>query len=510
MELVLKKETVAYCGCVFEKSIKQTLDLGWNLPDYCTDIRRILQCTVTPCIGGVSVSGARLSAAGEVQVRLVYLNERGALDCFYETAELSAAVEAGSACDDAQVLALAAVDYVNARAASPRRFTLSGAVSVLFRAFRRKTQTLLCGIENCGGQTKCADVPCLSLLSCAEKTFDLSETVELPEGAKPVEKLLRATGTLRLDSQKAVSGKLLLRGELAVTLLYLTDGDGQQLLHYEHRMPISQIIEVPDVTEDALCETTLHLQCLRVLTRADSAGALRLFDVTSQISAFIKAFEKKTQPVVTDCYATRLALCAKTQEVPFCDHLQTLDRTLQVQTVPELGDLQVKAAADVWAECGRCSVQNGVGGFAVTGEATVHLLLELEDGGFAYAERSVTISEPLSLSADEADVTGTLSTAVCAATAQVRADGTVLVTLDCRVQGELYAVKTRTVCVDAFADENADARRRSALTLYFAQPGETLWDIAKHYRTSVDAIQIENGLDDDTVIAARMLMVPMS
>ncbi len=507
MELALKKETVAYCGCVFEKSVKQNLDLGWNLPDYCADIQRILCCTVMPCVSGVSVGGGRASAVGEIRVRLIYLNDKGRIDTFFETAELSAAAELSAGAQDAQMLALAAVDYANPRAASARRFTLSGAVSVLFRAFRRETRTLLCGVENGGGQTKCAEVPCLSLLSCVEKTFDLSETLELPEQVRPMEKLLRVSGTLRKDSLKAVCGKLLLRGELAVELVYLSGGDTQELQRYEHRMPISQIIEVPDLTEEALCEVNLRLQCLRVSPRADSTGALRLADIQSQISAFVKAFEKRTQTVVTDCYATQLPLLASYGEVPFCNYLQTVDQTLQLRAVLEPGDAAPTQAEDVSAQVCGCSVLSSPEGFAAAGEMTVRLLCRTKDGGYVHLERSVEVRQALSLGQTGQEITGTLQCVPQEAEAQVRADGKLELTLNCRLQGELYTAQTQTVCVDAAEDPSGESGRRSALTLYFARQDEPLWDIAKHYRTSVAALREENALEGDKVPEERILFV---
>ena len=507
MELALKKETVAYCGCVFEKSVKQTLDLGWNLPDYCGDIRRILHCAVTPCVSGVSVGGGRAVAVGEIQVRLVYLNDQGRIDLFFETSDLSAAVELGGDLQDMQMLAVAVVDYVNPRAASARRFTLGGAVSVLFRAFSRKTEQLLCDINNCGGQTKCESLSCLSLLSCAEKTFDLSETLELPEQVRPIDKLLRTQGTLRLDSQKAVSGKLLLRGELVVTLLYLAGGEPRELLHYEHKMPISQIIEVPDLTEEALCETKLRLQCLRVQPRADSTGAVRLADIQSQISAFVKAYEKRTQTVVADCYATKMPLRVQRREVPFCTHLQSVNKAVQTQAVLELGELKAQTVEDCWAQGVGCSLQNGARGTAATAEITVHLLCRTQEGELAHVQRSVTLEESFSLSGPVQELTSTLECVPQTLRANVRPDGQAEVTLDCLLQGELYSVRRMTVCTDAVPEEGGETKHVSALTLYFAQQGESLWDIAKRYRASVESIQKENALDNDIVSEERMLIV---
>ena len=506
MELALKKEAVAYCGCVFEKSVKQNLDLGWNLPDYCGEIRRILYCSVTPCVNGVSVGGGRVSAAGEIQVRLVYLNEQGQVDVFFETAELAANAEIPQEAQDARMLALAAVDYVNPRAASARRFTLSGAVSVLFRAFSRKTESVLCEIENCGGQTKCETLQCLSLLSCAEKTFDLSETVELPEDVAPIEKLLRTQGTLRTDSLKAVSGKLLLRGELIVKFLYLAGGGTGEILRYEHRMPISQIIEVPDLTEESLCETALHLQCLQVHPRADSTGALRLADVQSQISVFVKAFEQRAQTVVTDCYATELPLRAQKRELSFCSRLQSVDRTVQMQTVPDLGETKVQSAVDCWAERVQCSLLTENQSLSARAELTVHLFCRNSDGELVHVERAVTLSETLGVQQTEQEITSTLMCVPRSLRAQVRSDGQVELSLECRLQGELYEIRRLAVCTDAAAQEGEE-KHISALTLVFARKGESLWEIAKHYRAPVAAIQKENALSTDTVPEERMLFV---
>ena len=47
-----------------------------------------------------------------------------------------------------------------------------------------------------------------------------------------------------------------------------------------------------------------------------------------------------------------------------------------------------------------------------------------------------------------------------------------------------------------------------ALKMYFAEEGEELWDIAKRYSTSVEAIIEENELNTEND-GARMLLIPI-
>ena len=54
----------------------------------------------------------------------------------------------------------------------------------------------------------------------------------------------------------------------------------------------------------------------------------------------------------------------------------------------------------------------------------------------------------------------------------------------------------------------AEAKKSPALTVYYCEGGEKIWDIAKRYSTTVELIKRENGIDGDTVAKKRMLLIP--
>ena len=51
--------------------------------------------------------------------------------------------------------------------------------------------------------------------------------------------------------------------------------------------------------------------------------------------------------------------------------------------------------------------------------------------------------------------------------------------------------------------------KTAALTIYYADEGETLWDIARLYCTSVEAVRLENNMTDDVIKARSMVLIPM-
>ena len=48
----------------------------------------------------------------------------------------------------------------------------------------------------------------------------------------------------------------------------------------------------------------------------------------------------------------------------------------------------------------------------------------------------------------------------------------------------------------------------TALTLYFCTKDEDLWDIAKKYNTTKDAIQAENSISGDVTEKDDMILIP--
>ena len=51
--------------------------------------------------------------------------------------------------------------------------------------------------------------------------------------------------------------------------------------------------------------------------------------------------------------------------------------------------------------------------------------------------------------------------------------------------------------------------RSAALTIFFARKGENVWDIARQYNTSMEAVMEENNLTEEWIGENRMLMIPM-
>ena len=183
-----------------------------------------------------------------------------------------------------------------------------------------------------------------------------------------------------------------------------------------------------------------------------------------------------------------------------------LELRTAVRETLDLGGIKAAVVHDVYLLNTETMVRSSGEGPAAELQLLFRLLLTDSEGQLQYAERSVTVSVPLRTQTDSAIE---LTPAVVAEqlTASVT-DGAVQVSFDCLLRGQIYLLHNARVCVKIEADDTTVPNEKSALTLCFAQKGQTLWEIAKQYQTTCDLIRAENDLQDDPLAADRMLLVP--
>ena len=73
-----------------------------------------------------------------------------------------------------------------------------------------------------------------------------------------------------------------------------------------------------------------------------------------------------------------------------------------------------------------------------------------------------------------------------------------------------YRTQSCSAVTAMSADEAAGfPEEKAALKIYYANGGESLWEIAKSCHTSMEAVMEENGLAADVLSSDAMLLVPL-
>ncbi len=506
MALEMKKETLGFADTLCKADAQKSVDFEVNLPDYCTDIKKILKCFVTPAVNAHSTLGETVKISGNVTLRLVYINEKDKVDCFESSKDFIAEVKLSSVPADACITTRAKTNYANCRVLSQRRLTVSANLTVGACVSTVSPHSIITDIPDGTVEKKLHTQKVESVIALKEKVFDLGETADLPENMPAVEKILGVRGYVTVSNTKSVSDKMLIKGQLTVEILYLCDVTTGKTALFRHTMPISQIVDLPGIDEKSKCCCTAEIKQLTVNAKAAASKENRLLEVAAKICAKVKCSEEKEITVIEDAYCRKKELHGQYTVMEFLTPIHSVAKEFNEKLSLPLTE-KVREITDVIPLEEGCSFtcKDGEGIFRFT--ASLGILYTDGDGCGAYTEKSVDFEIKERLPEKCTDLVCSPAAKIKALDCRLSSKDMADLSIDVALSAEIYRSESRRIlCGGEITDK--DTACDVALTLYFAQDGEDLWEIAKRYRTSLESIVAENGLKDRKKTDRRMLMIP--
>jgi hypothetical protein len=507
MDFEVKKQSLVSDELCQEISPQQNIETQITLPDYCGDIKKILKCILGPGISNLSVSGDRATATGKVSLRLIYVNDKDKIDCYEGSEDLSLSAVIKDLPENPVICAEAKTNYVNCRATSQRKISVEGSVAVIFIAYASKSDEFITDAHGKGVQCRKKQIQYESLISRKEKIFDLGETAKIPQGKATIGKILNISSRATLQSKKAVADKLLIKGDLYTDILYLSESEEGKIEKFTHSMPISQIIDIPGIDENSPCSVELNVKQVNVQRKADSSSQGSLAEISVRCSVMVRCSQVNTADVIDDYYSTDYDSKGEFTLQQFSFPVYTADeQKTSVCTVDMLAE--VSGVFDIW--CSDILSQTKV----KTDKAKIHSkavlgILYLDSKGkvcFTEKEADFDIDFRLRESYENTQ---------CSCKLQMRDIEWKIIAKDklevkmktgiiCQVNSCESLRILRNINVSDKKKNSDDA----ALTLYFGSKNEKLWDIAKKYNTTIEAIQSENTLSGDVTEKDGMLLIP--
>lgn len=509
MELNLQKQTVSINETIYDGVVEQPLECDVLLPDYCPDIQKILRCEVVPSLLLAAVNGDKLSVDGMAMAHLYYLDENGCIRHAEYKIPYTRVVELRCAPQNPSVSVTQSVDYFNCRAVSARRLDMRGAVTMNVRVTGQTEEEVLVAAEGAGLQLCPDTAENTRVLPRVMRQMSVREEVELGYGKPTAGAVIRASASTQVTDYKAITGKLVTKGELAVKVIYQCEEDPKKLEVMEYALPLSQVVDLDGVDEDCACGVWYEVCALDVTIKANADGENRMFTLDASLNACAAAYRRMQLDAVCDCYSTRYECKPTVRQVPLLRLIDTVDETCMYK---ETLDLPPDAGSiiDVWCTAGAPVVKVEGDCAVVSGKMTVCMFVCEAGGEIAYYDQVREYSHSIAIRDAYETLVFTPNAAAGTAAFTMSGHEKLEVRSPVRIWGELCSQYRRTVVCDVTVDETREkARRDNVLYLYYASEREPVWEIAKRYNTSVAAILAGNQLEGDVLEGRQLLLIPM-
>ena len=509
MDIKMVKTQVCAKNVIGKQSVEHPIDVDFTIPDYCGEIERILKCVFIPRINSKSVSGQNGMVDGHVTVRIIYCNSENKIFSFDHIVPFTKSIELQGIDSQSKIKAEAYCSYCNCRAVTQRKVDVHGAIEIKLIAKGEIKNDVVCDVDNEDIQILRGSAPILNSKGYCEKPLIVEEEIEIGQGQSEIVSIIRTSAAPCVSDMKIINGKVLIRGEMQICILYCGNEGRPAILR--SALPFSQVLDIEEANENCKCSAEVEMAYFEVKPKATPSGQIRIFAVNSKLIVTGECYCQDDVPVILDAYSVCDNCQVKYTDIEFekiCDNFNENVICKEQNEIPGNG---CESVVDLWCEVGNVNSRFNSDTLLINGVVKTFMILYDVNGNAIFSEKPIDFeySHSFDRTFDGAYVNPQVEAINCSYA--IMGENLVEIKVELKITGGIYEVQKMPLVVDIvpYEGQRKNNEDNTAMVIYFAESGEKIWDIARKYNSSMEEIVTINELTGDVLAVDKALIIPI-
>ena len=476
-----------------DRTVPLEIAAEFTLPDYRSEISRLLWVRPTLMPPERFIGGGKAEFSGQVFFEALYTGPDGLLYGAELDTGYSFSVPLDSEIEDPQLFAIPIADAVISRVSGPRKLSVRCRAHTQVRGYGEKalSLTLKDAPKDATPAQLCDTVQVGRVIGGGREEITLTDMLELEEDVR----VICARGNVFLPDVHAAEDEVLCRGEVQLTLLLCREEEDSAPFTLSRCIPFEERVALEGA------QSAHHACATGTVGRIDYSienGSLCLSPALTLVA------QVQYEEPLTLCRDVFLPACRE-EKLTRTEHLWQnggcCNRHFTIsceRPLAEFGIGEECEIIDLISEAEICEKTSDGTKHVLSGKLHCHLLcrrggeLCTTDAIFPFRLTPELGGEQLAVDAHVCDCRVSIRGTT------LRADAELQLTL-------CLPIPFVTTFVNEVSFQAAPARERADVELYYPAPGQTLWDVAKHYGIPPEALAELNALPCDAPDDAHSL-----
>lgn len=512
MEYIITTESRKVLCPVEGQKIQMVIDCDMIVPDIKPDMDYIIDCKGQAVITDENVFDGRISFKGRMDICVIYYSavDGGRICSMKSIQPFEDFINADDASSGDYVLLTPVLEHIEYKAINGRKLAVKAILSVMahIENMREITIPSKCNEEN-GLFVNIDQKKIKETTGIINTSFKMQEEISMPVSKDSIENIISCDAYVLSDDLKAIDGGVRAMGKIRISLMYEGDS-GEAIVETESfEVPYDGILDSSGVREgNIVCgKTYIKNSMANVITDSEGKGKTLMFDCEVAVKA--QVLSNSDEYFVCDAYSDRECINAHTQEVIYPVLTgKNKNKTVVKDTIKsENADIlkYIYSCGDISyydVNCLKNTVEiNGIA------DISVICLTESDEKPVMTLESSIPFSQ-------EAEITGVDSdnlycVNVTVEDIQVNVLNSREIEVSAYIVIDLYTEKMCSqICIEKIEKDETAVNDAPSAAIYVVQNDDTLWDIAKRYKTAKENILSLNNLEsEDAIKKGKKLLI---
>lgn len=475
------------------------------IPDVKPDILSTINSNGTICIYRKEILEGKIKIDGGVQVYIMYLadDENGSVRGINTVIDFSTSIDMENVTSEMNLATNLCLKEIECKILNGRKINIKANIETDITISSNENIEFIREIENKD------DVQILNTSESINSLFGKGETKVYAKDTISINNTDDLAEILKMDFNitnkevKTSYNKILAKADMFVTIIYLTTENAVNEVKWQ--IPVMGFIDMQNISEDNLCDVNYEIK--NILVKPNSIEEHSIYvEVELEISSYV--FEKKEINIIQDLYSPVEQLLINQKNITVMQDKDNVKDKCQVKERLVVSELNNNKIINT-------EVMPRVLNQKIYNEKIIYEC-ELEIR-FMYVSnvtnrvdlKTEKISFNTSLECRNINNDSNLNTNIDVISQDfvIMPDGSIETNIELEICANVFKMIEVNV-IDSIDLSTDNDEKIYSMVVYFVKPGDTLWKIAKRFKSTIKAISCVNGIEDDKLSIGQQLFIP--
>ena len=318
--------------------------------------------------------------------------------------------------------------------------------------------------------------------------------------------IMKVDFTIINKETKISYNKVLVKADACVKMMYLTDDN--RICTTTNLIPVMGFIDMPDVTDENLCDINYEIRNL--LIKPNNIEDHSIY-IEAELEINANVYQSRQINVIEDLYSPSTNLVYGQKQIQAIAQKEIVRDVCTIrerQFISEIGNRKIHDVDIKPTIINQTVLKDRI---LYEGELELNFLFDVE-GSTRIGIKNMVLPFTFNM-----DCMGALPTSKIETNIEITLqDFNVMPdeSIDIKIDLDFLVNLSNNQKLQVIEEINIDETRQNeqfSLIIYFVKPGDTLWNIAKRFRSTVSNIAKMNGVEDENKIAVgQQLFIPIA
>lgn len=419
------------------------------------------------------------------------------------TVDFSESISVPEAREGMSVVSDVSIKSIEAKVINGRKVGIKAALEVRLKIYSNEDVEIVNEIQNRDDiQILKEDLKVNSLIGQGETKIYAKDNIQI-DNIDDLAEILKAQISLTDKDIKVSYNKVLTKAEAEIKIMYLTEDNRINTINY--KIPVVGFIDIPNVSEDNICDVNYEIKNIIIKPNAQEEHSIY---VEMEIEVKCYVYENKQINLIQDLYSPNEKLEFDNKQISAIIDKQNKIDVKQIRENVNFQDVDGLKLIDVDVSASILNETKINSKILYEAELNMKFLFENSKSQIIVKEAKIPFEYTLE-NLQNGESLNTDNEIYIKNQDFILQDGG---NVDCNIDLQIATNMYRTANINTIDNiqENGDREEQDySIVIYVVKKGDTLWNIAKQFGSTVESIAKVNDIENaNQIMPGQKLFIP--